>query len=409
MTIPILVLAIALILPAMAGVSTIGRIVDARNGVLGGFTAILGLCGLFVAAHSGVGNPVGYYGGLVFFVISVLIVFYLMKLTFDEAEKPRHEPTEAPALEQSSSRPDIIEAITTKNVVALAIVLVAVGTVAFHFLSPWWWTPIASNWGYVDDTIIITFWITGVAFIGIICFIAYCVFRYRHQKGRRAAYEPENKKMEWWLTALTTVGVAGMLTPGLFVWDRFVTVPKEAAEFEVLGQQWQYAFRLPGKDGVLGTSDPRYISSQNPFGLNPNDPNGQDDVLIEGDEIHLPLGRPVKVLLRAIDVLHSFFVPQFRAKMDMVPGMVTYYWFTPTRTGTFDVLCFQLCGVGHYTMRAKVVVEEESAYQAWLKQQPTFAQLLARGGNGTGEELIPVSIKRETAFAEPGFARRDSN
>ena len=104
--------------------------------------------------------------------------------------------------------------------VALALILVAVGSVVFHFLSPWWWTPIASNWGYVDDTIIITFWITGVVFIGIIAFMAYCVFRYRHREGRRAAYEPENKKLEWWLTIGTTVGVAGMLAPGLFVWDQ---------------------------------------------------------------------------------------------------------------------------------------------------------------------------------------------
>jgi cytochrome c oxidase subunit 2 len=97
--------------------------------------------------------------------------------------------------------------------------------------------------------------------------------------------------------------------------------------------------------------------------------------------MHLPLNKPVKVLLRSIDVLHDFYVPEFRAKMDMVPGTVTYYWFTPIRTGTFDVLCFELCGVGHYTMRAKVVVDEESAYQAWLKEQPTFAQLSARAGN----------------------------
>jgi cytochrome c oxidase subunit II len=408
MTVPIFVLVIALILLAMAGLSVIGRMVGARNGVLGGFTAIVGLGGLFLAARSGVGSPVGYYGGLVFFVISVLIVFYLMKLTFDEAEKLKREPTEEAALERSGVGADI-GVRAAKNTVALVLVLVAVGTVAFHFLSPWWWTPIASNWGYVDDTIIITFWITGVVFIAVILFMAYCVFRYRHQKGRRAAYEPENKRLEWWLTGLTTVGVAGMLTPGLFVWDRFVTVPKEAAEFEVLGQQWQFAFRLPGKDGVLGTSDSRNVSSENPFGLNPNDANGRDDVLIESDEIHIPLNKPVKVLLRSIDVLHDFYVPQFRAKMDMVPGTVTYYWFTPTRTGTFDVLCFELCGVGHYMMRAKVVVEEEGAYQAWLKEQPTFGQLLARGGNGTGAEPIPVSSERETDSARLGFARRSSN
>ena len=269
-------------------------------------------------------------------------------------------------------------------VVALILIVVVVGTVVFHFMSPWWWTPIASNWGYMDDTIIITFWITGVVFIAVGLFMAYCVFRYRHKKGRRAAYEPENKKLEVWLTVLTTVGVAGMLAPGLFVWDQFVTVPEDATEVEAVGQQWQWTFRLPGKDGVMGTSDARNISDENPFGLNPDDANGQDDVLVESDELHLPLDRPVKVLLRSIDVLHDFYVPEFRAKMDMVPGMITYFWLTPIRTGTFDILCFELCGIGHYAMRGKVVVEEESAYQAWLDEQPTFAELSAQAGTGTG-------------------------
>jgi cytochrome c oxidase subunit 2 len=376
---------------------------DARRWVLGGLAGIFGIGGLFVTARSVYGS-VGYYGGLVFFVVSVLTVFYLIKLTFDEAEKHTYGPTETHALERPGSSSSL--EVSTKNVVALALVLVAVGTVAFHFLSPWWWTPIASNWGYVDDTIIITFWITGVVFIAIIVFMAYCVFRYRHQEGRRAAYEPENKKMEWWLTGLTTVGVAGMLTPGLFVWDQFVTVPKDAAEFEVLGQQWQFSFRFPGKDGVLGTSDSRNITSDNPFGLNPEDPKGRDDILIEsGGELHLPLDKPVKVLLRAVDVLHDFYVPEFRAKMDMVPGMVTYFWFTPTRTGTFDVLCFELCGVGHFGMRAKVVVEEENAYQAWLREQPTFAQSLARAESDKGGELTRVSSEREADAADRGFAQ----
>jgi cytochrome c oxidase subunit 2 len=393
---------VLILLVFAAGLSFVGRVPGSRKWVLGGLAAILGLGGLFIAARSDVSGAVGYYGGLALFVISMLIIFYLVKLTFDESEKAQPEP--APALETSSSEP-ATETTMMRNLVALALILVATGTVAFHFLSPWWWTPIASNWAYVDDTIIITFWITGVVFIGIILFMAYCVFRYRHQEGRRAAYEPENKKMEWWLTGLTTVGVAGMLTPGLFVWDKFVTVPKEAAEFEVLGQQWQFSFRLPGQDGVLGTSDARNISSENPFGLNPNDPKGQDDLLVEGDEVHLPIDKPVKVLLRSIDVLHSFFVPQFRAKMDMVPGMVTYYWFTPKRTGTFDVLCFQLCGVGHYTMRSKVVVEEESAYQAWLKKQPTFAQSRARAGNDTGAKTKAGLERGDTDSAERGFAQ----
>jgi len=262
--------------------------------------------------------------------------------------------------------------------VAFILVLVALGSVLFHFLSPWWWTPIASNWSYIDNTLIITFWITGVVFTAVVLFTAYCVFRFRHHKGIRVAYEPENKKLEWWLTIVTGVGVAAMLAPGLFVWNQFVTVPADATEFEVVGQQWQWSFRLPGKDGRLGTSDIRNVSSDNPLGLNPNDPNNNDDVVIVGDDLHLLVGKPVKVLLRSIDVLHDFYVPQFRAKMDMVPGMVTYFWFVPTRTGTFEALCFELCGLGHPNMRGKVVVETESDYQAWLQKQKTFAQLSAQ-------------------------------
>ena len=261
---------------------------------------------------------------------------------------------------------------------ALMLVLVAVGSVLFHILSPWWWTPIASNWSYIDNTINLTFWITGIAFTAIVLFMAYCVFRFRHKPGRRAVYNPESKKLELWLTIVTAVGVAAMLAPGLFVWAQFVTVPQGASEVEAIGQQWQWSFRLPGEDGRLGKSDTRYISSENPLGLNPNDPDVPDDVVIESDDLHLPLGKPVKVLLRSIDVVHSFYVPEFRTKMDLVPGMVSYVWFVPTRTGTFEILCAELCGSGHFNMRGKVVVEEESEYQAWLRKQKTFAQLSAR-------------------------------
>ncbi|HYZ33897.1 MAG TPA: cytochrome c oxidase subunit II [Crenalkalicoccus sp.] len=261
--------------------------------------------------------------------------------------------------------------------VAVVLILLAVGSVAFHLLSPWWWTPIASDWRYIDHTITITFWITGVVFTAIVLFMAYCVFRFRHRAGRRAAYEPENRKLELWLTVGTALGVAAMLAPGLFVWYRFVTVPAEATEIEVVGRQWQWGFRLPGGDGRLGTTDVRFIGADNPLGLNPDDPAGRDDVVIEAEDLHLPVGRPVKVLLRSIDVLHDFYVPEFRAKMDMVPGMVTYFWFTPTRTGTFDVLCAELCGIGHAMMRGRVVVQQESEYHAWLQGQRSFGRQLA--------------------------------
>ncbi len=285
-------------------------------------------------------------------------------------------------------------------VVALILLLVVVASVLFHLTSPWWFSPLASNWGYMDTTIIITFWITGVVFVAIILFVAYCVFRFRHREGIKAAYEPENKKLELWLTIATAVGVAAMLTPGLIVWYDFVTVPKDAAKVEVVGQQWSWNYRLPGKDGVLGKSDTLNVSSDNPLGIDTKDPSALDDIVIEADALHLPVGKPVKMLLRSIDVLHDFYVPQFRAKMDIVPGSVTYFWFVPTRTGTYEVLCAELCGVGHHTMRGTVVVDEESAYQAWLNKQQTFQQLSAQSAKGHGDKVDLASGGKKSGFTQ---------
>ena len=287
-------------------------------------------------------------------------------------------------------------------VLAIVLVLLVVGSVLFHWLSPWYFTPIASNWGMIDDTISITFWVTGFVFVAVNLFMAYCVVRYRHQKGSRAEYEPENKKLEGWLVGLTAVGIVGMLAPGLFVYAKIVDVPKDAAVFEAMGKQWHWGFRFPGKDGLLGTVDARYVSDKNPFGINPDDPFGRDDVLISSPEVHLPVGKPVKVVLRSVDVLHDFAVPQFRVKMDLVPGLVTYTWFTPTRTGKFDLLCEELCGIGHFVMRGRVIVEEERAFQQWLSGYPTFAQSLSQGAGDAqaGKPLFAVCAACHGAQAE---------
>ena len=260
-------------------------------------------------------------------------------------------------------------------VVVIALVTVVVGSVLFHLISPWWWPPIASNWGYIDATLIITFWITGLVFATVVLFMAYCVWRFQHRPGRVAEFEPENRRLEMGLTVVTALGVVSMLAPGLFVWKHFVTVPEDAATVEVFAQQWSWSFRMPGEDGRLGTADLRLLDSDNPLGLNPYDRFGQDDVIIEADDLHLPLGRPVKMVLRSVDVLHDFYVPEFRAKMDLVPGRVTYFWFTPTRTGEFEILCAELCGLGHAAMRGYVQIQEEADFQAWLQEQQTFAEL----------------------------------
>ncbi len=261
---------------------------------------------------------------------------------------------------------------------AVVLILLVVGSLLFHVLSPWTFTELASNWAMVDFTVDITLWVTGIVFVLVNLFMAYCVIKFRHKKDARATYEPENKKLEIILTSITAAFVALMLAPGLFVWAEFVDVPDEAHVVEAVGQQWHWTYRLPGEDGKLGEVDAERITTDNPFGMDPDDPNGQDDVLVYSPEIHVPVDKPVKFLLRSKDVLHDFAVAQFRVKMDLVPGMNTFLWLTPTRTGRFEILCEELCGVGHHTMRGAVIVDEQSDFDAWLASQETYAALNAK-------------------------------
>lgn len=262
--------------------------------------------------------------------------------------------------------------------IALAVILLVVGTVLFHFLSPWNLTPLASNWGDIDTTIQITFLVTGAVFVAVNLFMAYAIIRFRFNKNRRSRYDPENKKLEAWLTGLTTVGIAALLAPGLAVWASFVTVPEDAHEVEVVGQQWHWSFRYPGQDGQFGAVHGKFINDDNPFGLNPDDPRGQDDVLVQSPVVYLPIDEPVKLRLRSKDVLHNFKVANFRTMMDAVPGQSSFMWLTPTVLGDYDVVCAELCGIAHFAMRGTVRVVEQEEFDAWLVSQPTFGNLVAR-------------------------------
>ena len=261
---------------------------------------------------------------------------------------------------------------------AAAIVLLVVGSLLFHFLSPWQMTPLASQWEDIDFTVNVTFVVTGIVFVVLNAFLVFCLWQYRNRPGHKADYDPENTKLEVILTAITSVGVAAMLAPGLLAWADFVNVPEGARQVEAMGKQWHWSYRFPGEDGEFGDVAVRHASVDNPFGMDPEDPAGQDDVLVMEPILHLAVDEDAHVLLRSTDVLHNFTVPQFRVKMDLVPGMVTYQWFRPTVAGTYEVLCEEHCGVGHFAMRSKVVVEEQADFEAWLDAQPTFADTQAR-------------------------------
>ena len=123
----------------------------------------------------------------------------------------------------------------------IALVLLVLGSLLFHWWSPWWFTPLASNWDTVDTTVDITLYITGFVFVAVNLCLAWSIYRYRHKPGHTAAYEPENRSLETWLTAITAVGVIAMLAPGLVVWADFIKVPEDAEEVEILGEQWRWS------------------------------------------------------------------------------------------------------------------------------------------------------------------------
>ncbi len=267
--------------------------------------------------------------------------------------------------------------------------------------------------GEIDDAFTLTLIITGAFFVVINLLIAWIVIRYRHKPGRKSTYQPDNKKLEAWLIGLTAIGIVALLAPGgLVVYGKFVNVPDEAQLFEVVGEQWKWSFRFPGKDNQLGQSGIQFVTPTNPLGLDPDDPASADDKIVLSPELHLPLFTSFKVLLRSKDVLHDFNVPQFRAKMDLVPGTITYFWFTPTQRGTFDILCAELCGIGHFNMRGRVVVEDDATFGVWLASQrhlptasshrpPAASPTLSNWGGRLSLKLTAVSPA--TAWTEnPG-------
>ena len=264
--------------------------------------------------------------------------------------------------------------------IALVLLVIVVGFGAVPPRSrPWWTTPLASNWKrdgrHADDH-------RGdhrrVLRRRSTCSSSTRVWRYRHREGQRAAYEPENHAARALADRHHDGGHRRRCSrPG---WRSMPTTCARRAT--------RWCSRWSASSGNGATASPARAASSaaatrassapttRSGSIRPTRP-AQDNIVVIGNEVHLPLDRPVKVLLRSHDVLHDFFVPQFRARMNIVPGQVSTFWFTPTRPGRYESMCAQLCGVGHPNMRGFVVVEDEAAFQAWLRSSRPSRQTLA--------------------------------
>jgi cytochrome c oxidase subunit 2 len=246
--------------------------------------------------------------------------------------------------------------------------------------------PIASIHGYAVESM---FWTTmiilGVAFALTHLMLFIFSYRYQHKDDRRAFFFSHNNKIEIIWTLIPAIVMASLVFAGWKEWTKITgPAPKDSVVLEVMGKQFNWLVRYPGRDLKLGVVNYRLIDATNEFGFDLNDANAMDDFTV--NEIHVPKGHPVLLKIRSRDVLHGVYMPNFRVQMYAVPGMPTKFWFTPTKTTdemraqlnnpkfNYELACSQICGRGHFAMKATIVVDEPDDYVAWFAQQKSFAE-----------------------------------
>ena len=255
---------------------------------------------------------------------------------------------------------------------ALAMWLVPVVAVLFGVKT--WLPALASEHGAAIDDMF-RYLLISVGGLLVIGHIALGYFIWRFSGGERPTTRMPTFRAErnWSLipaVIMALVAEGGVLVLGLPVWAKLYSSspPADAVTIEITAEQFAWNVRYSGKDGEFGRTDPKRITLSESLGRDPGDPAGRDD-LVMLNEIWAPLNRAVRIRLRSKDTLHSFFLPNLRVKQDAVPGMTIEFWFVPTKTGTFELACAELCGLGHYEMRGLFHVFPQDEFQKWLAEQ----------------------------------------
>jgi cytochrome c oxidase subunit II len=255
----------------------------------------------------------------------------------------------------------------------LALLIATVGAFAVA-ARRWWLPPLASVQGRAVDQVIYTLFAVSVPFfVAAQFFLAFPLLRGWGREKDGGFTPPPLTRMPG-LAAIVAVAVlvvadTAVLADSELDWFRLYSAPPaNALQVEVVGRQFVWYFRYAGPSGRLGRSGIDLVTPGNPLGLDPTDPANRDSI-VTTNSLHLVVGRPVAFHVTSLDVLHSFNLPNFRIKQDAVPGRTMTVWMTPDRPGRYQAACAQLCGVGHYTMRADVIVESQAAFDSWLRSQ----------------------------------------
>jgi cytochrome c oxidase subunit II len=257
-------------------------------------------------------------------------------------------------------------------VLLCVIWLITIASTYFFVAKTWWLPPGASAaTAAIDHQFAITFVLMGIVFVAAQLALGLFVWQFRDRgSASRADYSHGNIRLEVIWTVLTAVLFVGLNLAGSQIWaaERFRPAEDHATRVEVTGMQFAWYFRYPGPDGKFGLTKPELedpsAGGEAALGLNPADPASKDDV-VTGTMV-VPVGRQVEVILRAHDVIHSFFVPAMRFKQDAVPGLAIHMHFTPTQTGDYEIACAELCGLGHYKMHGMLKVVSQEGFDKWL-------------------------------------------
>ena len=236
----------------------------------------------------------------------------------------------------------------------------------------WWLPPNVSVQGDDIDTMInVIHWFMLALFVGWGAFMVFCLVRFRERPGHVAVYKPIKAGFSKWLEVGVAVAEAVILAffamPVLAKIKNDFPTQDNPVVIRVVAEQFKWLFHYPGQDGKFGRTGVEFYADDNPAGLDFDDEDGFDDITVRG--LHFPVGRPVIARLTAKDVIHSFKMPVMRITQDVIPGMEIPIWFEAKSTGKFQVGCAQLCGLGHYEMKADLIIESPEDYQRWLDEE----------------------------------------
>ena len=229
----------------------------------------------------------------------------------------------------------------------------------------------------IDFSIYLVHIFMAVLAVGWGIFFIFCLIRFRKGANPKADYTGVKSHISTWLEVGVIVFEAILLIGfSIPFWTKQVAAlpdRPDQIEVKVVAEQYAWNVHYPGPDGVFGKASFDFYNKQsNPLGLDPDDPNGKDDFTTI-NQLHLPIGKPAVIHLTSRDVIHSFSLPVMRVKQDVIPGMSIPTWFTPTKTGRFEIACAQLCGLGHYRMRGFLIIDSQEDYDAWLAEQTAAA------------------------------------